>query len=439
MKKILAIILATLMIASFSACESAKESTDSNDNAENHEHSYNSDWEKDDTYHWHACKDEKCESVSSKAEHTWDDGKITTPATAQADGVKTFTCTVCNQTKTQAEKFQDENIQVSTTVTESEWKTAFELNNVTVEGYLTENGDKEDVLFKLDKTIYYSEVEGYSVWVVEKDGKFYMTDNEGTKDYEIEDFSINVGSALMSFHLPEFSKFTYDENIKAYTCINTEDYPDAFYKYNVYFENCKIVKFEACDKSANITYSFNFKDYGTTQVEPYNSFKPSGVTVQVSKAEWEAMSSVSNFDNITFITDVTFISGYSSIGPHYNVYKLDGENASADGELMNAEGVSALRTVYLETTLAIVENFEKFIYAETYKCYVSIENITYNITILGYEATITVKDAYVELDADKNLAKITCEMTQEFLENSVSKKYVLDVEFTFENYGTTVV
>ena len=193
MKKILAIILATLMIASFSACESAKESTDSNDNAENYEHSYNSDWEKDDTYHWHACKDEKCESVSSKAEHTWDDGKITTPATAQADGVKTFTCTACNQTKTEVVKYQ-----IDTTVTESEWKAAFELNNATATGYLTENGEKEEVLFKLDKTVYYSEMEGYAAWVTEKDGKFYMVDNEGD-EFEIDNFAINISSILMSF------------------------------------------------------------------------------------------------------------------------------------------------------------------------------------------------------------------------------------------------
>ena len=32
-------------------------------------------------------------------EHTWDDGKITTPATCTEDGVKTYTCSVCHETK----------------------------------------------------------------------------------------------------------------------------------------------------------------------------------------------------------------------------------------------------------------------------------------------------------------------------------------------------
>lgn len=35
-------------------------------------------------------------------DHSWDDGKVTTPATETAEGVKTYTCTVCGETKTEA-------------------------------------------------------------------------------------------------------------------------------------------------------------------------------------------------------------------------------------------------------------------------------------------------------------------------------------------------
>ena len=34
-------------------------------------------------------------------EHTWDDGVVTTKPTAEKEGVKTYTCTVCNKTKTE--------------------------------------------------------------------------------------------------------------------------------------------------------------------------------------------------------------------------------------------------------------------------------------------------------------------------------------------------
>ena len=35
-----------------------------------------------------------------KGEHTWNEGEITTPATCAETGIKTFTCTACNETKT---------------------------------------------------------------------------------------------------------------------------------------------------------------------------------------------------------------------------------------------------------------------------------------------------------------------------------------------------
>jgi len=80
---------------------------------ENHEHTYKTEWTYDDTYHWHACEGEDCTDVSDKAEHTWNDGEITTEATAEADGVKTFTCTVCGNTKTEVVKYVAQDVDKS--------------------------------------------------------------------------------------------------------------------------------------------------------------------------------------------------------------------------------------------------------------------------------------------------------------------------------------
>ena len=66
-----------------------------------HEHTFSSDWSKDATYHWHAATCEHTDQVSGKAEHTWNSGEVTTPATETTEGVKTYTCTVCGQTKTE--------------------------------------------------------------------------------------------------------------------------------------------------------------------------------------------------------------------------------------------------------------------------------------------------------------------------------------------------
>ena len=66
-----------------------------------HSHTFAETWSKDETYHWHTATCEHTTEVSDKAEHTWNDGEITTPATEEREGVKTYTCTVCGATKTE--------------------------------------------------------------------------------------------------------------------------------------------------------------------------------------------------------------------------------------------------------------------------------------------------------------------------------------------------
>ena len=57
------------------------------------------DWQSDENNHW---KEYTCCHVHADEEsHQWDVGKITTPATCTTAGEKTFTCTVCNRTKTE--------------------------------------------------------------------------------------------------------------------------------------------------------------------------------------------------------------------------------------------------------------------------------------------------------------------------------------------------
>ena len=67
-----------------------------------HNHKALAEWQSDATYHWHVCEDEKCQEQLDKAEHTWDAGVITKEATFLEDGEKTYTCSVCKRTKTEA-------------------------------------------------------------------------------------------------------------------------------------------------------------------------------------------------------------------------------------------------------------------------------------------------------------------------------------------------
>ncbi|MBQ8662554.1 MAG: hypothetical protein IJ471_01725 [Eubacterium sp.] len=66
---------------------------------EKHNHAATGDWQFDKTHHWKECS---CGEDLDKAAHTWDAGKVTTQPTEKAEGVKTYTCTVCKATKTEA-------------------------------------------------------------------------------------------------------------------------------------------------------------------------------------------------------------------------------------------------------------------------------------------------------------------------------------------------
>lgn len=108
MKKILSILLSACLL--FTLCISLSSCF--------HKCEFSEEWSKDESSHWHACIDEKCEETADKADHTWDNGKITTKATQEQDGVRTFTCTVCQHTKTEAVEF--------TGLSRTEWNAVFD-------------------------------------------------------------------------------------------------------------------------------------------------------------------------------------------------------------------------------------------------------------------------------------------------------------------------
>ena len=56
-------------------------------------------WQSDGTNHWKKCS--RCDVTEPKSAHTWNDGEVTTAPTCTVAGVKTFTCTTCNETKTE--------------------------------------------------------------------------------------------------------------------------------------------------------------------------------------------------------------------------------------------------------------------------------------------------------------------------------------------------
>lgn len=93
MKKLVSLLLAVCMLATLCVMLIAC----------GHEHDWATDWSKDATHHWHACKGEDCTEVADKAEHTWG---------------YDYKCTVCGADK-----------DVVTTVTDEQWLAAMDLGS----------------------------------------------------------------------------------------------------------------------------------------------------------------------------------------------------------------------------------------------------------------------------------------------------------------------
>ena len=64
-------------------------------------HSYSDTWTSDENNHWHNCTVNGHTDKSDLAEHSWNGGVVTTKPTCTTEGVKTYTCTVCDATKTE--------------------------------------------------------------------------------------------------------------------------------------------------------------------------------------------------------------------------------------------------------------------------------------------------------------------------------------------------
>ena len=59
-------------------------------------------WQSDGDHHWKKCSRCDVTDEANKAPHNWDAGVIKTQPTCTTAGEKTYTCTVCNRTKTEA-------------------------------------------------------------------------------------------------------------------------------------------------------------------------------------------------------------------------------------------------------------------------------------------------------------------------------------------------
>ena len=117
----------------------------------------------------------------AKLDHTWDEGKVTKEATTEAEGVKTYTCTVCKATKTEA-------IAKLDPVTPDPDKTA-----PTIKG-------NSSVTTKQGVALTVTSTADYDKFVrVEMDGKELVKD---------KDYTVREGSTVVTLSAEYMSKLT---------------------------------------------------------------------------------------------------------------------------------------------------------------------------------------------------------------------------------------
>ena len=159
----------------------------------------------------------------------------------------------------------------------------------------------------------------------------------------------------------------------------------------------------------------------------------------VSKEVWLEMANEEVISNFTGEMSVLFIEEDSD-EPYTDLFKLDENKAIISNQpTTDPEVVDGFKSVFQTMILAVAKNYDIFEFNEEKNLYIAKDSITYKATMLQYDVTITMEDVQVEIDTDIHLTKLICKMTHSFLEGGQPKTLIMNTEFTFYDYGTTVI
>ena len=182
------------------------------------------------------CKKTQTETITATGKHTWDSGKVTKTATISAEGVKTFTCSVCKKTYNEVlPKIKLENTNL-TWVDLCEYATAqddypncyYKSGYVNIDGnvydtYIDYSGSFSTFWVELNKQFSAIRFQLYSICTHPRATnqtqiKLRFTDVETQESISIE-IPINE---LSDYHTIDISR--YDKTIISYELTNLRDY-----------------------------------------------------------------------------------------------------------------------------------------------------------------------------------------------------------------------
>ena len=198
---------------------------------------------------------------------------------------------------------------------------------------------------------------------------------------------------------------------------------------------CTIFAFASCDTLTAVLEKINGTDNPTT---------PNAVTSPLTKEQWNAALKDELFNNVTFEVHATF-EGEDE--PESIICKLAGTRAAIseggfEEEEVDSDTRDVIKSIYVNTILAMLKNFDNFTYDADAKAFVSANDIIYNVEDFEYNecnVKITTSGTKVKFDTNNNVAEISCHMKQEFVENGQPESLEFDAVFKFYDYGTTVI
>ena len=258
MKKLLPIILALCMLIAscltLASCSTVVSYI--------HECDFTGEWSKDAESHWHTCSFKFCEEIKDKSAHEWNDAVITTKPTQDADGVKTFTCKHCAQTKTE--------VAVFTGMTRTEWENALDYSsfkNFQYKEVAVTSGSGISVTSELTYKFTND-----SAWAQVKIG------NESDEEYTSNTEAVSQARTQLVDSIKDITsyiRFRYDADTKTYKAtekIYLEALDTSTQDVTLTFDDGKLVKIEYSASfvqsgiAFTVTSTITLSSYGTVTI-----------------------------------------------------------------------------------------------------------------------------------------------------------------------------
>ena len=229
-----------------------------------HECKIKEDWEFDETHHWHICEDSTCPNIFNKTEHCWDNGVVTTEATYLSSGVRTYTCIICDATKTEAFHYDK--------IITSEWYNALAFVGVTNMENIYEGEDGYKSIYQFANGVVYEkdmydDGEIYEYYYVTEENTGYEYQRCSNEDWYKYDRGADDKWWLPSewFHDFKFfnmSAFTFNTQTGKYEADYVQADWDDYEDVALGFENGKLV---------SVSYAFAYDGYKATQTFTYGN------------------------------------------------------------------------------------------------------------------------------------------------------------------------